>query len=203
MNICLLEKLQHERGPDHALGLLAKPLGEYDRALPDLLVEIIRGIGVRLLYLPGEALVNGPDAAACDNLPALDCLPNSKEYNSFLPRPRGLSCEIHKLLPGLFLGLFREEVEEAFREGSKRLDRGVVALEGRVFPAELLRALDKILDQVPGVDFVHKPLQGDGCNGELIDQTVGKLFLFGGQFPEKFSDFPLFYLRFSAVERLS
>ena len=39
---------------DHALGLLAKPFGEYNRALPDLLVEIIRGIRVRLLGAPGR-----------------------------------------------------------------------------------------------------------------------------------------------------
>ena len=102
MNVRLLEKLQHERGPDHALGLLAKPLGEYDRALPDLLVEIIRGIGVRLLYLPGEALVNGPDAAACDDLPALDCLPIGKDIVHFLPAPGGLVAKFISSSPACF-----------------------------------------------------------------------------------------------------
>ena len=102
LNICLLEKLQHERGPDHALGLLAKPFGEYNRALPDLLVEIIRGIRVRLLYLPGEALVNGPDAAACDNLPALDCLPIGKDIIHFLPAPGGLVAKFISSSPACF-----------------------------------------------------------------------------------------------------
>ena len=34
LDICLLEKLERERGAYYALGLLAKLLGEQDRALP-------------------------------------------------------------------------------------------------------------------------------------------------------------------------